>query len=209
MNNSLKIYMVRHGQDEDNAKGILNGGKRDKSLTALGRQQAKELAIKIRELELQFDKVYSSPLKRAHETALIVSESNNFPQPEILIDLQERNFGVMAGKPLTEVAKLPEHTKLTHPNIPFTYFLKSKGSENFPTLLKRAEKVVSQLVNDSGNILLVAHGDIGKMVYAAYYKLSWEQVLTQFHFGNSDLILMSEDSPAEEAHVIKTAQYNK
>ena len=60
----LKIYLVRHGQDEDNLKGILNG-RRDKPLTDKGIKQAKELSLKIKESDIEFDKIYSSPLKRA------------------------------------------------------------------------------------------------------------------------------------------------
>ena len=34
-----KIFVIRHGQDTDNVRGILNG-RRDTDLTDLGRQQA-------------------------------------------------------------------------------------------------------------------------------------------------------------------------
>lgn len=45
----LTIYLARHGQDEDNANGILNG-QRDNPLTKIGREQAAALARKIKEL---------------------------------------------------------------------------------------------------------------------------------------------------------------
>ena len=45
----LNVYLARHGQDEDNANGILNG-RRDMPLTTLGVNQAKELAEKIKSL---------------------------------------------------------------------------------------------------------------------------------------------------------------
>jgi len=41
----LKIYLIRHGQDHDNAQKILNG-RRDTLLTAKGVQQAKEIGKK-------------------------------------------------------------------------------------------------------------------------------------------------------------------
>jgi len=46
------------------------------------------------------------------------------------------------------------------------------------------------------------------MIYAQYYDLDWERVLTQFHFGNCDLLLLSENSPADESHVFKVQQHN-
>jgi precorrin-6B methylase 1 len=44
----VKIYVARHGQDTDNANGILNG-RRDEQLTELGKQQAKDVARKMSE----------------------------------------------------------------------------------------------------------------------------------------------------------------
>ena len=62
------IYIARHGQNEDNVHGILNG-HRDLPLTDLGRQQARQLARHIKDRGLVFDAVYASPLGRAFETA--------------------------------------------------------------------------------------------------------------------------------------------
>lgn len=45
------IYIARHGQNEDNVHGILNG-HRDLPLTDLGRQQARQLARHIKDREL-------------------------------------------------------------------------------------------------------------------------------------------------------------
>ena len=61
----------------------------------------------------------------------------------------------------------------------------------------------------SQNILAVTHGDIGKMIYAAYYQLSWQEVLTQFHFGNSELLQLSSVSSPGQAHVFLIEQYNQ
>ena len=37
-------------------------------------------------------------------------------------------------------------------------------------------------------VLLACHGDIGKMIYAAATSTPWRQVLTDFYFGNTDII---------------------
>ncbi|MEX2409948.1 MAG: phosphoglycerate mutase family protein [Candidatus Paceibacterota bacterium] len=87
----LKIYIARHGQNEDNANGILNG-HRDFPLTEIGKQQARELAKGIKSSELEFDAVYSSPLIRAYETASIVADDLNLQKPEIIQGLIERDF---------------------------------------------------------------------------------------------------------------------
>jgi probable phosphoglycerate mutase len=83
-----KIYIVRHGQDQDNANGLLNG-HRDTPLTLIGLEQANQIAQKIKDSNLSFDKVYSSPLERAYKTAEIIADTLNLPKPE-KIDLLKR-----------------------------------------------------------------------------------------------------------------------
>lgn len=56
--------------------------------------------------------------------------------------------------------------------------------------------------------LCVTHGDFGKMLYAAYYDLDWKDVLQQFHFGNSEILLLSEGSTSDQAHVFEIQQHN-
>lgn len=88
----LKIYLARHGQDGDNVNGILNG-RRDEPLTELGVQQAKNLAIAIKDAGLTFDAVYASPLQRAYKTAETVTDMLGIPKSIVVDDLIERDFG--------------------------------------------------------------------------------------------------------------------
>lgn len=202
-----KIYLARHGQNIDNIAGVLNG-HRDGPLTEKGIDQAHEIADKLKEAKMSFDAVYSSPLSRAFETAKIISKTTGSPEPAIELLLIERDFGLMTGKNISDIEKL------CAPNIIkaeiITYFLDSEGAETFPDLMKRARVLLDKIESKykDENILLVTHGDIGKMIYAEYYKLDWKKVLTQFHFGNCDLLLMSKDSTADEFHVFKISQHN-
>lgn len=203
----LKIYLARHGQNEDNANGILNG-HRDLPLTALGESQAVEVANKIKDAGLVFDHVFCSPLIRAKKTAEIICEINAIPEPEVLDLLIERDFGVMTG---VEQSRVEE---LCSPNIIKTetinYFLSPEKAETFPDLLERAGKLLGEVraKYSDGSILLVTHGDFGKMIYAKYYDLDWQDVLTLFHFGNSELLLLSGDSAPGEAHVFTILQHD-
>ena len=99
------IYIARHGQNEDNVRGILNG-HRDLPLTDLGRQQARRLARHIKDRELVFDAVYASPLGRAFETAAIVAAELELAEPIIHDDLIERDFGIMTGKPAADIEEI-------------------------------------------------------------------------------------------------------
>lgn len=202
-----KIYLARHGQDEDNSHGILNG-QRDTNLTDIGLEQAKSLASFIKESDLNIDKVYSSPLKRAYVTAEVVADTLNLNKPEKLDLLIERDFGVMTGKNIVDIERLcsPDIVK----SNPITYFLSPENAETFPDLITRARELLAWLKesNHNGNILLVSHGDIGKMIYTAFYNLDWKETLTQFHFGNSDVLLLSLGSKLEERRVHVVKQYN-
>ncbi|MDE2188296.1 MAG: histidine phosphatase family protein [Patescibacteria group bacterium] len=203
----LKIYLARHGQNEDNVNGILNG-HRDKPLTHKGIEQAHELADKIKQEGLSFDTIYSSTLVRAYETAKIISDNIGSSEPIKEPLLIERDFGIMTGQKVADVEKL------CAPNIIkaeiITYFLDPEGAETFPDLMKRGRLLLDKIQSKhkDGNILLVTHGDIGKMIYAEYYNLDWKDVLTKFHFGNCDLLIMSNDSSPTKAHVFQITQYN-
>ena len=203
----LKIYIGRHGQNQDNADGILNG-HRDMALTDIGIQQAHELAEGIQKEDFTFDVVYTSPLSRAKKTAEIVCETLGIAKPIVLEAAIERDFGVMTGKLVKDIEPLcaPDIIKTDM----VTYFLSPEGGETFSALLERASRVLDDIKakHPDGSILIVTHGDFGKMLYAAYYRLSWEDILTQFHFGNCELLLLAEGVDPTKPHVIKVEQHN-
>jgi probable phosphoglycerate mutase len=203
----MKIYLARHGQNEDNVEGILNG-HRDRPLTELGRFQAREAGHNVLDHHLHFDMVLTSPLIRASETAEIIAEVAGLSKPVVHPLLIERDFGMMTGKLASEIKALCSPDILETDTI--TYFLSPVGAETFPELIERANRLLEELRDaySDKTLLLVTHGDMGKMIYAVYYKLPWEQVLTQFHFGNSELLQLTPDSSPEEAHVFTLEQHN-
>jgi len=202
-----KIYIARHGQDEDNANKILNG-RRDTPLTNIGIEQASVSADKIKVLNLNLDKIYSSPLQRAFNTAKIIADKLNLPKPEKLDLLIERDFGIMTGKPINSIEKScsPDIIK----SNPIVYFLSPEGAETFEQLIFRAKDLLNWLEQNDKNdsILLLTHGDIGKMIYAEFYNLNWKDVLVDFHFGNSEVLLLDKYSRPEDRRLHVVEQYN-
>lgn len=202
-----KIYIARHGQNEDNANGILNG-HRDLPLTELGIKQAHQLATHIKDSGLIFDEIYSSPLQRAHKTAEIVAETLGMPEPKKFDLIIERDFGSMTGKLIADIEALcgPDIIKTDV----ITYFLTSDKAETFPDLIQRGQKVIDYIKGNyhEKSILLVCHGDIGKMIYGAFYQENWEDMLRNFHFGNCELLLLDEHAAPDARHVLKIDQFN-
>ena len=86
------LYLIRHGESTANTFNRL-AGKIDVPLTSLGKNQAYEGSKKCK--GLIFDKVYVSPLQRAHETAKIMLHEHLKSNNTFSIDkrLEERDFG--------------------------------------------------------------------------------------------------------------------
>ena len=183
-----KIFLVRHGQDTDNAAGILNG-RRDTELTELGREQARNVAEKLRDNNVEI--IYTSPLKRAYETARIIATELGID--EVIADehLIEREFGVLTGKPVSDISK---YTDKILPTDRVNYFLEVEGAEDFPTLLLRGRKILNEIRqrHPDKNVLIVTHGDIGKMIRAAYHGWTWENGLKTPYFDNTGVLELSE-----------------
>lgn len=185
------IYLVRHGQSRANAEGIL-AGHLDSPLNSIGRQQAKELGELAKNAGLRFDHIYCSPLIRAKETAQIIAKLTDSPEPIVLDELIERDFGILTGRSYLDIPNFA--TEFLDSNK-IGYFLNGEGVESFPRALKRAQKVLGIIhrKHKTGKVLLAAHGDIGMMLFAAFHKTPWKEALTHFHFGNSELLLLKED----------------
>jgi broad specificity phosphatase PhoE len=179
------IFLARHGQDEDNAAGLLNG-HRDMPLTALGVQQAEALGKKVAEGNIHFDAILCSPLQRAKITAEAVGAAIDVPVV-VLPDLIERDFGVLTGRPLTEIPTLGGEILETDK---VNYFLGADKAETFPTLLIRARRVLEHVHEACAGkrILLVCHGDIAKMIQAAHYGWDWKTGLQAPYIANTDII---------------------
>jgi len=95
----MKLIIARHGETEENAKGIAQGHLPGK-LNANGIKQAKQLALRLKDEKI--DAIYSSDLARAADTARIVAKYHPNTKIEFVQDLRERDMGDFSGKPKIE-----------------------------------------------------------------------------------------------------------
>ena len=93
-----RLLVVRHGQSVWNAERRWQG-RADPPLSELGRRQA--AAAEPGDVDL----VVTSPLSRAHETAVILAGSTGAPLAEVHADLQEREAGEWTGMTRAEIAR--------------------------------------------------------------------------------------------------------
>ncbi len=96
---NLTITWIRHGESEWNARRIWQGHS-ESPLSVHGRAQAAALGRRLKQASYTFDRVYSSDLGRALETARIA-----LPQADIIVDprLREINFGAFEGRSLDQL----------------------------------------------------------------------------------------------------------
>ena len=95
------IYLVRHGETALNVKRVLQG-RSNYPLTDRGEEQAREVADWFRSQGIVFDRVYSSPLTRALQTARIIvgDEMEIVPEQRLI----ETDYGPYEGCSLSDPA---------------------------------------------------------------------------------------------------------
>jgi probable phosphoglycerate mutase len=93
------FYFGRHGESEWNAENRLCG-RTDVSLSEAGRRQAARLAERLRALPP--DAIYTSPLRRAMETAEIIAQGTGLT-PAVDERIIEINYGAWEGRTFAEI----------------------------------------------------------------------------------------------------------
>ena len=107
------IPLVRHGQTSANLEGVWHGST-NTSLTPHGRRQAEAVSAHIHAHLGPVEHVYSSPLERAHHTALAIAKPLGL-EPTLEDDLVEYDLGTWEGlsfRTLWEDKKLFENMKI-------------------------------------------------------------------------------------------------
>lgn len=95
-----KLYLLRHGQTEFNVKKLVQG-RCDSPLTDLGRKQAGMAAAWLKGHDVVPDKVVSSPLGRAMDTASLVATELLGPDAAVepCEGIVERSYGTFEEGP--------------------------------------------------------------------------------------------------------------
>jgi probable phosphoglycerate mutase len=164
------LLLVRHGQTDWNAEGRIQGIV-DTPLSALGREQAAELAARLAAEPI--DAIVSSDLVRARETAAPLAQARGL---EVRAEprLRERAFGIFEGHTYSEVeANWPSEFAIWRRREP-GYAV--PGGESYLALRARVLACLGELVADNAgqSVLVVTHGGVLDAVYRAALGISWE-----------------------------------
>ena len=140
------LYIVRHGQTELNSRHVLQG-RSDHTLNETGEAQARAAAERLR--GIRFDRVFSSPLRRAVRTAQLIVPGVTPVLDERLIEM---DYGPYEG---ADLHRLPPEV-LTF----FSDFVRNPapaGMERLEAVVARAGDFLETLRGSEENILISTH----------------------------------------------------
>ncbi|MFF0489771.1 histidine phosphatase family protein [Nocardia sp. NPDC004068] len=164
-----ELLIVRHGEAHCNREGIIGGRVGCRGLTGRGRQQIELLARRLaqRQGEHPIHALYTSPLRRARESAAIISESLGISVLAVE-DLAEQDHGSGDGRPWADVVAEFGDIPAQHPNRPLV-----PNGETWLQYLERSRRALEQLLarHRSQRVLLVGHGETVSTAYHYFFGL--------------------------------------
>lgn len=182
------LFLVRHGETEWNALGKFQGCI-DIELSEEGIFQANLLKEKVQN---SFDYIYSSPLKRALDTANIICSNKNI-KPKVEPNLREINFGEWEGLTSKEIEELYPENFIKWKNDELTAPI-CGGDLSLKLASIRASKAILKIINNHKNktIMIVCHGGIIKAGLIGLF--NWN--MTMYHqiiLGNTSICKLTFD----------------
>ena len=185
---SMKIYLARHGTTEWNSKRLIQG-RTDTALDDAGIEMAKQSGRRLKELNVTFSHVFSSPLKRAYTTALYLTDpdagqtASSADGDGIITDsrLTELYFGDFEGMNVETMTGDPDCIFRFFKSDPKRYndeiIRNGLPAEDLASLLERASDFVREVIEPiltsgksaptcthdlESNILISGHGAVNK-----------------------------------------------
>jgi len=155
------LYLVRHGESEANAAQRY-AGQTDSPLTERGRAQARTVATALR--SVRFDRVISSDLSRARDTAAIVAGEHGL-EVEVFPELREIDVGEAAGSAIEDAKQRFDWGP--------GRFVEWPGGESLEQVRERAFSAIDRIVAASPGktICVVGHGGVTRILISHFLGL--------------------------------------
>ena len=154
----MEVYFLRHGETLWNREKKIQGSTSWIDLTDFGVELAERTRDGMKKAGLSFDRVFTSPLKRAFHTAEIVGGGFGIaPEPDAR--LREMAFGRYEGTLMTDSGFADSNIRACFKDPP--NFVPD-GGESFDEVLARVrsffEEVLMPLEGSADRVLAVSHG---------------------------------------------------
>ena len=193
------FYFIRHGETEWNVTGRWQGYV-DVPLNDIGYAQAQRLANRLRNEKIQVDKLYSSDLQRAWDTALAVGETLGI-EPQPLLALREIDLGTWGGLTRAEIAARDPETLA---RIDAGEDVPRGGAESMADLYERVVSAVEQLarIYPDQTIVIATHGGPVRMLLRHALKNGATQISDYHSIGNTSITIMTRTTAGWQINVV-------
>ena len=153
----MRLIITRHGETEENIKGIFQG-QNPGTLSDLGIEQAEKVASRLKEEKIDY--IFSSDLARSSDTAKIIMKHHPEASVHFVKELRERHLGEYQGRAKSEFGWRPGDFKSTR--------IETRDGESIESMYKRAERFLHEILSKHKNdtILFVTHAGIKKALVA-------------------------------------------
>jgi len=182
----MKLIFVRHGQTVANVEET-HQGQSDGELTELGWEQAKKVAVKLKDAKIDY--IYSSDLGRAANTAKEIAKFHPDVPIEFVKGLRERYLNAdWYGLPRTEVKKLIERDGMPEDaEVP---------EKMLPRIQEFFDSVYAKHKNEI--VMFVAHGGVAMCLLLVLRKLHASKFSEQEEVGNTSVSMFEINDDGHE-----------
>ncbi len=185
--NKMRLIVVRHGKDDERYRG----GWSSFGLVEEGRKQAENLANFLQHSgEFRIERIISSDLKRAMETAEYLSSALDLPissEPQ----LREMDNGDLAGL-------LHEEALKKYPGLFFNTLGMDEAYPNgesplafYQRIQTWFEQFFKNTKNQENDILVVTHGGVINILYHLVKGLEWTNKTASFPTKNCSIHVLN------------------
>ena len=169
---TTRTILVRHTEPEASALGRCYG-RLDVDLSERGRRRADAVGAALAEFGVQV--LYSSPLRRAEETARLIGARLGL-EPRVHEGLAEIDFGQLEGRTYDEIAASEPALYRLWMERPTA--VRFPGGESYSDLRDRVSDVFAEIRGEhSGSVVaVVAHGGVIRAILAPVLGLGDDEV---------------------------------
>ena len=151
----MEVVLVRHGETEWSA-ALRHTGRTDLPLTEAGEEEARAVGEALRGRE--FALVLSSPLRRALDTAKLAEFA-----PQVRGELAEWDYGEYEGLTTAQIREtVPDWT---------IWRYGARGGESPEAVGARVDRVIDELLQVDGDVLVFGHGHLLRALCARWLEL--------------------------------------
>ena len=161
----MKVYFLRHGETEWNREKRIQGSTEWTDLTSKGVCEAESARDGLLAGGFTFDRMYSSPYRRALHTAQIIGKGIGL-EPIVDNRLREMSFGSYEGTQYGEELFADDNIRFCFKDPP--RYMAHDGGESFDDVASRVkdffDSELASLAEGIEHVLVVAHGGILRTV---------------------------------------------